>query len=220
MHFDANHMRNWSKLGGISGITSMLIYYSSAFGFIPGGFRVVYPVFWLFGPAMVLFAVGQHQYWNRRQGRSMLLDIGGLFWVLAGFAVTLVGTFQGVARDFFDLTTTMRFPDGTSEAIRKGFSGANAIQSGADLTWDIYIFIAFIALGFVMIRDGFYWKILGIIGVTLGVLGLSFNFITWPANPGTQGLIDVGPFSGIWGLIVAISMLRMLDNHSREKQER
>jgi len=198
---------NWSKLGGIAGIISMFIYYSAAFGLVPGGFRVVYPVFWLFGPWMVLFAVGQYHFWLDRQGRSIPLDLGGLFWILAGFAVTFVGTFQGVAREFFGLTTSMSFAEGTSEAVRKGFSGANAIQSGADLTWDIYIFIAFAAFGVVMLKDRLVWKVLGGLGVALGVLGLVFNFIAWPSNPGVAGLIDVGPMAGIWGLIVAILML-------------
>ena len=48
---------------------------------------------------------------------------------------------------------------------------------------------------------------MGGLGVGLGVLGILFNFIAWPANPGVAGLVDVGPFAGIWGLVVAIIML-------------
>jgi hypothetical protein len=196
--------RRWTRVAAITGFLSMFVYFTAAFGLVPGGFRVVYPYFWTFGPLMVVFAMGQYAFWTNRLGYSVTLDIARVFWILAGFAVTLVGTMQGVAREFFDLFEGMSFPEGTSEAVRMGFRGANSIQSGADLAWDVFIFGAFIAFGLVMIRDRLVWKVMGSLGILIGVLGIAFNFAAWPANPGTAGLVDAGPFAGVWGFALSV----------------
>ena len=207
---------NWARITPFTGLLAILIYFASVFGLVPGGFRVVYPVFWLFGPSMVLFGIGIYHFFVLQQGDSLTLQIGKIFWVLAGFGVTLVGTFQGVAREAFGLTTSMKFPEGTSEAIRNGFTAANSIQSGADLTWDIFIFGAYMAFGLVMIKATLKWKIMGWLAILIATLGIAFNFAAWPANPMNAGLIDAGPFAGVWGLI--LSILVYLENRSDRLQ--
>jgi len=50
----------------------------------------------------------------------------------------------------------------------------------------------------------------GLPGCIIGIVGLLFNFYTFPHNPGTKGLIDVGPLVGFWFLVVSIKVILSL----------
>jgi hypothetical protein len=75
------------------------------------------------------------------------------------------------------------------------------------LAWDTFIFGATIFTGLGMLTKSRIWKVFGALGVLLGVLGLAFNYSVWPANPGTAGLIDIGPLTGTWYLAAYIYLL-------------
>ncbi len=117
---------------------------------------------------------------------------------------------QGVVREQFDYLDHSRPTEGMSEAWQMGFRSGNAVQLGADLAWDVFIFTATLLFGLVMLKHPQYGKVLGAMDIILGVLGLVFNFLpsVWPTNPGTVGLVDVGPFSGLWYLAIFIQLLR------------
>ena len=53
-----------------------------------------------------------------------------------------------------------------------------------------------------------FGKLFSISGVVLFLLLLSFNMYTFPHPPAENGLIDLGPFSGIWALAVNIQAFR------------
>lgn len=198
--------KRWILTGGIAGIAAVIIYFVSVSGILPVSNRVLYPVFWLFGPLMVVTSMGLRAYFHRF-GPSVVLEVAAMFWILAGAIVCVMACMQAVAREHFHLLELSRLPEGFSEAAKMGFKGANAIQAGADLAWDIFIFTAFGLYGVVMLRRDLKWRILAALGMLIGALGLAFNFAVWPANPGTAGLVDVGPFAGAWGLIVSIVLL-------------
>lgn len=203
--------RRMALVGGIFGIVAILDYFYSATGILPTPSpRVGYPIFWLFGPLLVVASYG-FCYFFRWHGRmSVLLELGRVFMVLAGAMVCLMGTMQAVSREHFDLLGTMWPPDTATEAFRMGFRGANSIQSGADLAWDTFIFFGTLFNGLFMVMQRKVWRILGAFGVAFGAIGIIFNYSVWPANPGNAGLIDIGPLTGTWYLIAYVYLLTQL----------
>jgi hypothetical protein len=208
MNNENEFSRRMALVGGTFGILAILDYFYSATGVLPTpSLRIGYPIFWLFGPMLVVGAYGLYHFFLWRGQRSVLLELGRMFMILAGAMVCLMGTMQAVSREHFDLLGIMFPPDTASEALRMGFRGANSIQSGTDLAWDTFIFIGTIFNGLFLLTRPKFWKILGALGATLGVIGIIFNYSVWPANPGTAGLIDIGPLTGTWYLVAYIYML-------------
>lgn len=76
------------------------------------------------------------------------------------------------------------------------------------MAWDMFVFSAVILLGVAMLNHPKFGKFFGLPGILIGLLGLAFNIYTFPANPGTTGLIDVGPLVGLWFLLVTIQIIR------------
>lgn len=212
--------RRMALIGGIVGIIGVLDYFYSATGILPTpSLRVGYPIFWLFGPTLVVGSYGFYHFFQLEGQRSVLLEFGRMFMILAGAMVCLMGTMQAVSREHFDLLGVMFPPETASEAVRMGFRGANSIQSGADLAWDTFIFIGTIFNGMFMVTRPKGWRILGALGVIFGVLGLIFNYSVWPSNPGNAGLIDIGPLTGTWYLVAYIYLLIQYKKmHSKSEQ--
>lgn len=197
-----------AKTSGIVGIIAACDYFYSATGILPTpSLKIGYPIFWLFGPMLVVASHAFYHFFKLQGQRSILLEYGKIFMVLAGAMVCLMGTMQAVSREHFDLLGIMYPPDSASEAFKMGFRGANSIQSGTDLAWDTFIFGATIFNSMFFITQKVGWRILGIIGVIIGILGLLFNYAAWPANPGNAGLVDLGPLAGIWYLAACIFLL-------------
>ncbi len=196
--------RKWVLAGIICGILADIVYALSVGVSLPP--RVAYPLFWSFGPLLVVAGVGLYHFlkWQRQ---SLSLQLGTLFLIIAGALVALMGTMQGSSTAELQKIR----PDQASsnfEAWRMARVSADSIQLGADLAWDIFVFSSMVLLGLAVIKDSRIGKLLGISGILLGLAGLAFNIYTFPANPGTAGLIDVGPLVGLWFLLVTIKIIR------------
>ena len=55
-----------------------------------------------------------------------------------------------------------------------------------------------------------FGKIFSISGIVLFASLLFLNLFTFPHPPASKGLFDVGPITGLWGLIVIIQTLRSI----------
>jgi hypothetical protein len=208
MKSDNDFSRRMALVGAVFGIIAALDYFYSATGILPTPpLRVGYPIFWLFGPMLVIGSYGFYHYFKLQGQQSVLLEIGRLFMVLAGAMVCLMGTMQAVSREHFDLLGIMYPPETASEAVRMGFRGANSIQSGADLAWDTFIYIGTFFNGLFMLTQPKVWRLLGGFAAVFGPLGLILNYSVWPANPGNAGLVDIGPLVGTWYLAACIYLL-------------
>ncbi len=206
--------RRFVLAGIVCGILADIVYFISATVSLP--LRIAFPVFWSFGPLLIFAAVGIYYFISHRR-KSVALQIGTIFMIIAGALVTLMGTMQGSYRlamqeikpDSVNLTTKM--------AWDMAVTAADSLQLGADLAWDMFIFPSMILLGLAMCGDARFGKIIGGIGAVIGLLGLGFNIYTFPTPPGDAGLIDVGPLAGLWFLLVSIQMIRhfkTIEEHS------
>lgn len=195
--------KRWILLGIICGFLADLVY---AFMMTsPFSIRVTYPIAWSFGPLLVIAGFGIYHF-LRLHRETIRQQLAVVFMALAGCCVTIMLTVQGVARLLFPTYKPDEANETAMAAWNLAYKAIMRTQGGVDLAWDIFIFGAIALFGSVMFARSMSWKILGIAGVIVGVGGLALNFATWPANPGVAGLVDAGPFAGLWFLALTIMM--------------
>ena len=136
----------------------------------------------------------------------------------AGMSVTVMAVVQ---RAVFSTFLPIK-PEATDviayEAWKMGLESGNAIQLGLDIVWDIFILIGMVLLAISMYSHPRLGKIISIIGITIGLLGLYFNLSTFPTPPAGAGSFDMGPLVGLWFLAVTIMVIARLKwmRHSLE----
>ncbi|NIM57935.1 MAG: hypothetical protein GTO16_03200 [Candidatus Aminicenantes bacterium] len=200
--------KRWVITGLVCGFLAGISYTLSIAVNLP--LRVAYPIFWAFGPLFCASAPGFY-YFVKHYRKTIRLQIGILFLIIAGASVTMMGTVQGVARVVFRAIPLEGASEVTKEAWKMAYKAANAVQMGADITWDIFIFASVFLLGMAMFKHPKLGWIFGAPGCIIAFLGLAFNVYTFPHNPGTQGLVDMGPFVALWFTAVSIKVIFSLN---------
>ena len=88
------------------------------------------------------------------------------------------------------------------------FKGTNLVQQGIDVSFDVFYCLGIIALSFVMYRERNFGRLLGALAVISAAGRLIFNLATFPYPPAESGLLDLGPLTGLWWLLVFIQVKR------------
>jgi hypothetical protein len=81
---------------------------------------------------------------------------------------------------------------------------------GLDVAWDIYIALGTAFFSAAMLYHERFGLIFAIPGFLIALLVVGLNIATFPVPPAKAGLIDVGPFVGLWYLAVTIQAWRSL----------
>jgi hypothetical protein len=97
------------------------------------------------------------------------------------------------------------------------FYGANRVQAGLDVSFDIFITIAWFFFGINMARHPAFKKWFAWMGSAIAFVLLVLNMITFPDAPAESGLIDVGPFLGLWAFAAYIWFTLVVRKSAREK---
>jgi hypothetical protein len=87
------------------------------------------------------------------------------------------------------------------------WQGLNWVQLGIDVSWDIYISVSVILLGFVLCTHPRFGMVLGGITMVMGLLLLVLNLWTFPVPPADSGLFDAGPLVGLWFVVLWLRVL-------------
>jgi hypothetical protein len=89
-------------------------------------------------------------------------------------------------------------------------SPLQAIWLGLDVAWDAYIGLGTVLFGVSMLLHPRFGRLFGASGIVLGLSLLVLNLYTFPTPPSNAGLVDLGPFLGLWYLAVSVQMWRSL----------
>ena len=219
MKDDLRFVKRWVKVGFVCGIFAGLSYGISISVSLPG--KIAYFLFWAFGPLLCAGAGGFYHF-IKYYKNSISLQVGILFLIISGASVTMMGTIQGAVRVIFNNINLETATNITKEAWQMAYKCGNAVHLGADIAWDIFIFLSVILLSIAIFKHPRLGWLFAAPGCLIGLLGLGFNLYTFPNNPGTAGLVDLGPFVGIWFSVVSIRVilsLKWLDSLSIQKVE-
>jgi hypothetical protein len=86
-----------------------------------------------------------------------------------------------------------------------------AVWLGLDVAWDVYIALGTALFAWAMWTHPRFGRGFTVTGILLAVLLLALNFYTFPEPPGESHLVDLGPFVGLWYLVVSVQMWRSLN---------
>lgn len=197
--------------GGISGVV-MTVVYGVGQSLPAAGIDVTPTIlmqifFWTaasFGPLGVInsFAIYKVLAWERQGAVNRLALLMSL---LAYGIITIMLLVQGSVSYFAAEL-------GSDSSI---FHLLRAVDLGIDLAWDIFMGASLVLTAAVMrghSRFGPWWSYpAGIFGLLLIV----FNGVTAPIPPNSAGLVDVGPATALYGIILSAYIIQLGTKISR-----
>jgi hypothetical protein len=92
--------------------------------------------------------------------------------------------------------------------VRLIYRGVNTVQATRDVAFDIFYCLAVILFSVLMLRHPSFGRGVGILGIASWVGLLALNFWTFPVPPAEADLVDLGPVTGVWWLLVIIQLVR------------
>jgi len=187
---------SWVRIGPVAGVLAITAYFAAAMGNLPSHATLV--LAFSMGPLLSVAFMGFYHF-LRAHRNSAALQTATVFGVIAG---TLVNLMLVVQQSLF-----ISIPSATRAALGSAWTGLNMVQLGMDVSWDLYISVATILLGMVLWKHPRFGMVLGGITVFAGLLLLVLNLWTFPTPPGESGLFDVGPFVGLWFVVLSVRML-------------
>jgi len=196
MNTDTVNIRNWIKLGIISGLSASVIYPLLIFVPMPMIFQVILIMAW--GPFLGLSAAGSY-YFLALHKKTISLKIAVVSQIIAGVLVTTMLLIQYALR--------ISKPEVIDPVSKWAWNSLNHVQLGIDVAWDVYLFLGCILFAINMFNHPKFGKIFSLTGIIISMLLIGFNIITFPTPPAEAGSVDLGPILGLWGLAVTINIL-------------
>jgi len=196
----SGHSLSWARAGSLCGLAAAVVFLTAQFAPIPD--RVGNTLIMFFGPLMMLGFVGFYHYLLKSAHR-VLIQAAVIYGIIAGAFIDMMIIVQ-LSVVYFRREALASLPEGVSEAaVKSMYQVGNAVQLGMDVAFDMFILPALILFGIGLLSSTPGNKILGAIGVALGVMGLFYNLYTFPVPPIDVGYIDVGPFAMLWTVVVS-----------------
>jgi len=196
LQVDYDLSASWIRIGPVAGLLGIAAYFAAVAGVLPS--RITLVLVFSMGPLLSVAFLGFYHF-LRAHRNSAALQTATVFGVIAG---TLVNLMLVVQQSLF-----IGLPSATRATMGPAWAGLNWIQLGIDVSWDIYISVAIILLGMVLWKHPRFGIVLGGITIFAGSLLLVLNLWTFPAPPADSGLFDVGPFVGVWFVVLSLRMM-------------
>jgi hypothetical protein len=189
------------KIGAISGILSIIFYVSAILPFLPDSLgRLVaftFPLLW------IISFMGLYHF-LRKQNHTPSLEIAYIFGIIGGMlACTLLIVQQANIMWHQEVMETAN-TDEIKALYKATFRGANRVQAGLDVAFDVFITISWFLFGLNIAKSKSFNRLLGWTGSLIALSLLVLNFYTFPDAPAESGLFDLGPFLGLWVLVFFI----------------
>ena len=191
-----NDPLQWITAGVVGGILAAVLY--PALLFLPGPSILVTVAAGFFGLSIGVGSVGLMKLITLKRG-SVPAVLGAVSNFTAGAVFTTMALVQLAVKQV---------------AVESGVAinpQLEAVWLGLDVAWDIYIGVGTMFFGWAMLAHHRFRWFFGIPGLVLGGFLLILNLIPFPTPPSSAGLIDLGPFVGLWYLAVTIQAWRSLN---------
>lgn len=190
-----------------AGLAAVLVYLAATMGLMHADSRVGLALVFGIGPVATFGAV--------RLVDSLEPDLDAttlrlcrVFLTSAFVLLTLTGVVQQTVRlQFRDLIAAA--PDvATAGSLRAIYTGVNLVQLGMDVAFDMFYCAAIVILAGALYRHPRFGRVIGVSGIAAGMSLLALNVAAFPYVPAESGLVDLGPVTGVWWLLVIAAQVR------------
>lgn len=190
------------KIGAISGILSIIFYLSAAVvPFVPDYLgrllAFTFPLLW------IIAYMGLYSF-LKKESHTPSLEIAYLFGIIGSAIACSFIVVQQANFIWHDAAMEAANSEEAKSLLTASFKGANRVQLGLDVAFDIFGTISWFLFGLNIAENTGFNKLLGWIGSLISAGLLTLNMITFPTPPAEAGLIDLGPFLSLWILVVFI----------------
>lgn len=198
----SNQTYNLEKTGAIAGILSILFYFMAAvLPFLPDSISrllgFTFPLLWIIS-YMGLFR------FLKSENQTVSLEIAYLFGIIGAAIACSFIVVQQANFMWHEAAMEAAKSEETKSFLKAAFRGANRVQAGLDVAFDIFITISWFLFGLNIAKNSEFNKVLGWIGSLIALGLLILNLTTFPNAPAESGLFDLGPLLGLWALIIYI----------------
>ncbi len=201
--------RSWVKVGAICGLFSAGFYMLLNIPNLPIPTVMIRVIFFAVGVLGVI-SVGGLYHLIKKHRNSVMLQQAVLLSIIAFVLLALMAVSQETIEAFRAESISVAQGEQARELQVNIWKAVDSVQLAMDIAFDIFYTLTFIFYSILMFRHPRFGKIFGVSGVLIFSLLLLFNLYSFPHPPASNGLIDLGPITGLWSLAVIIQSLRSL----------
>ena len=187
-----------SGLCGVAGVACYLAAISVPWPDTPGGTSAALLCVSAWPVLSVIYCFGLYRF-VAAESESAVNTLGLIFAIMA-FATVLDMIVVQLALGASLPELTAGLDDATARALRRGL---RMVDLGLDVAWDMLIGTALIFSGLAIRKRSGLGPLWGIPSILLGAALMALNAATFPWPPGDHGLFDLGPFVGLFVLLLA-----------------
>lgn len=189
----------WVTIGVPAGLVAVASY---TFLLVASGdFRIAYVGASLFSVALGLASYGLYQFLTIER-RSAIAQIA--------MVSTIVGAVVFLAMASIQLSVRSDLGGIDPTTLGAVFELVDRVQLGLDVAWDVYFAVGMALFGVAAYSHPRIGRVIGVLGVAVASALLVLNLATFPIPPASAGSFDLGPFAGLWYLVVTIQIIRSL----------
>lgn len=208
----------WILVAVVAGALGLTCYFGSVV-LKPFPWSVGRILFFAIGPLTVVSVVGLYNALERFVARVPLL-LGCVLTGISGVIVNLMAVVQDMQFTYFARQIRAAPTEAVEASLERMLWGVNVVQSGFDVSWDIFISLGTILLALAVRRRPLFGPVIAGLGVLAALAALSLNMIAYPTSPAEAGLIDLGPAVGAWYGLLLVRLFLARDRLSPERTER
>ncbi|MFQ5552031.1 MAG: hypothetical protein ACE5FJ_12430 [Gemmatimonadales bacterium] len=198
----------WAKLAIWTGFGAAFAYFFSVvLKPFPVSFSQV--LFFAGGPFWVVSATAFYGA-LRDTSREVWLVAGTVLGVVAGAMVNVMAVVQSTQFTVLARQIAAAPDEATREMLTRILWGVNVVQSGLDVSWDIFASVATVCLGAALLGHPRYGRVFPILGIGAAAGALTLNLWTFPTAPAEAGLVGLGPAVGLWYAVALAQLWRSL----------
>jgi hypothetical protein len=192
---------------GLLGVAFVSVYLTAALGLVKDVDKLLLVLVFAIGPAAI---VGVWMIRDRleRAGKSPSARLGAIFLTIAFSMFTLMLVVQQTVRLRYLQMAADAPEQALKSVLKQAYSIVDLVQQGIDVSFDIFYCVGLILLAAAMFRRLDFGKFLSVFGMAAGAALLIFNLWTFPYIPADSGLIDLGPVTGLWWILVIVQITR------------
>lgn len=190
---------NWVKIGVAAGLVAVASY--TFLLLASGDFRVAYVGASLFSVALGLASYGLYQFLTIER-RSAIAQ--------TAMVSTIVGAVVFLAMASIQLSARSDLGGVDPTTLGVVYELVDRVQLGLDVAWDVYFAVGMALFGVAAYSHPRIGRLIGALGVAVASALLGLNIATFPIPPASAGSFDLGPFAGLWYLVVTIQIIRSL----------